>query len=112
MGARMNDALEAVHDSMDEEKPALPDLVDDRIALLLRSQQYTAEELFVVDVRSGAERAARDLAVAKLRGTLADALHHPTPANYEAAGRAAAWLCHLAMGAAARDHIELYGAEP
>lgn len=100
--------------SVDEEmglEASAAQRIDDTIASLLRQHQYTVEELLVMDTPHALARAQRDLAVAKLRAALADALHHPTPANYEQAGRAVAWLVHLAMGPAARDHIDTFGSE-
>jgi hypothetical protein len=101
----------ASNDPTDDGNPTLDAqqylAIDDTIADLLRRHEYTAEEIFSVDARDPLQRAARDLAVAKVRATLAKALYHPTPAHYEAAGRACAWLCHLAMADTATDHLDL-----
>ena len=86
-------------------------VIDATIAALLRRREYTAEELFCVEAARPLDRAGRDLAVAKVRAALSDAMEFPTPANFEAAGKACAWLCHMAMAGAAHDYLEIYGVD-
>lgn len=85
--------------------------VDAEIARLLRQQQFTPGELFLIDVREWNEagRAARDLVHAKVRGALSHAFDNPTPANLAAVGRAALECARWAMDEAARDTLR--GAE-
>lgn len=81
--------------------------VDVAIAATLREQPYVPEEIFSIFAPEWDKlaQANRELAYAKLRGSLADAFANDTPANVEAFGRAAMHCARLAMDESVRDSL-------